>query len=389
MSVLRGAVTGALLIVSLVLAPSVAAQGPERPTNDDFASAEAIALDASRNPSLDGATVESGEPAHAGKAANRSVWYRLTPASDGVVTIDFTADDASGDRLDGVIAAYTGDELSSIDEVGSSDSGQVGSSESSLRIEVDAGETYSVAVDVAGQTPVDQSFLDLAYIGNDDLEDATAIGAATGFVDEISIYGATHEAAEPEHDQDPSRESVGSVWFRWTAPEAGAINFSVADAQSDTILGIYEGEAVDSLVEVASAGFGGRRGDASFVATEGQSYAIAIDAAYDQFGSRSLRWGAPQPPNTRITDKPKPVLRAKRPVKVGFRFSGTPSAESFECKLDSGAWKRCRSPQLYTAKPARKPKRHSFQVRAIDEVGLVDRSPAKAAFRLVKREKVR
>jgi RNA polymerase sigma factor (sigma-70 family) len=56
-----------------------------------------------------------------------------------------------------------------------------------------------------------------------------------------------------------------------------------------------------------------------------------------------------------------------------FEFSSTESGSTFECSLDGSAFVTCSSPTRYTGLA---PGAHSFQVRARDEAGNVDGSPA-------------
>lgn len=62
-----------------------------------------------------------------------------------------------------------------------------------------------------------------------------------------------------------------------------------------------------------------------------------------------------------------------------FRFASSRPGASFECKLDHGAFRRCRSP--FTSKRLT-PGRHRFQVRARSG-GAVDPTPASWAFRVL------
>jgi len=91
--------------------------------------------------------------------------------------------------------------------------------------------------------------------------------------------------------------------------------------------------------------------------------------------------GDTTPPDTQITKKPK-----KRTTKrtATFEFTGTdavtpPAALTFECKLDSKAFKPCTSPQKYKRL---KPGKHKFQVQATDAAGNTDPTPAKYGWKV-------
>ena len=82
-------------------------------------------------------------------------------------------------------------------------------------------------------------------------------------------------------------------------------------------------------------------------------------------------------PQARITKKPTKKLRARR---VSFSFSSNERGSKFQCKIDKKRFGTCRSPKRYSLKPGK----HTFQVRATDAAGNVDRSPAKYAFTLLR-----
>jgi hypothetical protein len=79
-------------------------------------------------------------------------------------------------------------------------------------------------------------------------------------------------------------------------------------------------------------------------------------------------------PNTAIDQSP-PALSAS--ANAEFKFSGTDGAGSgiaaFECRRDGGAWGKCTSPQTYASLAEGA---HSFEVKAIDQAGNTDATPA-------------
>ena len=91
------------------------------------------------------------------------------------------------------------------------------------------------------------------------------------------------------------------------------------------------------------------------------------------------------PPTTPPAVAPKTKL-GKGPTKFAagtpakFAFSSSVAGSRFQCKLDKGKFKKCRSPQKYKGL---KVGNHSFQVRAVGPTGLVDKTPAKRSFTVV------
>ena len=89
----------------------------------------------------------------------------------------------------------------------------------------------------------------------------------------------------------------------------------------------------------------------------------------------------------RITVPPRPVVTIiGRPAgqtanaRSRFRFVSTAAIASFQCKIDSGAWRGCRS--AYTTPPLGRG-RHRFSVRATDTFRQTSRSAASFSFVVV------
>jgi hypothetical protein len=87
--------------------------------------------------------------------------------------------------------------------------------------------------------------------------------------------------------------------------------------------------------------------------------------------------GGTNPPQTFLRHKPGHRTRDRTPT---FRFAADETGVTFQCKLDRGRFRSCHSP--FTTKRL-KLGRHTFAVRARDESGNVDRTPASYAFRVL------
>jgi hypothetical protein len=89
------------------------------------------------------ATVEPGEPKHAGRTGGHSLWWNWTAPSNGVVTIT-----TAGSTFDTLLGIYTGDSVSNLTQVAANDDVSGGRTlTSSVQFTVAAGTEYQIAVD--------------------------------------------------------------------------------------------------------------------------------------------------------------------------------------------------------------------------------------------------
>ena len=84
------------------------------------------------------------------------------------------------------------------------------------------------------------------------------------------------------------------------------------------------------------------------------------------------------PPDTTITRAPNPRTKKRR---ASFEFVSSEPFSSFECKLDKRGFKPCPSPRGY-GKSLLRPGRHTFRVRALDEPGNTDPTPARIRWKV-------
>ncbi|MGI8809038.1 MAG: Calx-beta domain-containing protein [Acidimicrobiales bacterium] len=112
------------------------------PVNNNFAAATAVAgATGTINGSNVGATKETGEPAHAGNAGGKSVWYRWTAPATGTVSFDTV-----GSNFDTLLAVYTGTAVNALTAVASNDD-TGGGLQSKVTFNVTSGVVYRIAVD--------------------------------------------------------------------------------------------------------------------------------------------------------------------------------------------------------------------------------------------------
>jgi hypothetical protein len=124
---------------------------------------------------------------------------------------------------------------------------------------------------------------------NDGFSNAWALNGEIGSSTGNSTH-ATYEAGEPYEVE----ESLGrTLWWSWTATNAGRYVFHTTGSNFDTILAIYTGNALDNLtlVDYNDQAMGTSQSRVTFDAVAGQTYHVQVDGWGDGgFGKVSLYW---------------------------------------------------------------------------------------------------
>jgi hypothetical protein len=220
------------------------------PPNDAFASAQTLSFAGtnSTHGTTDGATIQTGEPDHAGYSADQTVWYRFT--APATATTYFSA--YSGEYLSGALAVYQGASLASLTPVASTSSEQpycVDQGFPPIRLSATAGTTYFLAVatrhadfnpggfdlfwSVGGPPPANDRFADaqpVTFAGN---------GALAG-----TSVDSTIEQGEQSYCE-------GTVWYRFIPTVSGTLGLST-NGFGPT--GPYDGPPLTALYRGASIG---------------------------------------------------------------------------------------------------------------------------------------
>jgi uncharacterized delta-60 repeat protein len=132
-----------------------------------------------------------------------------------------------------------------------------------------------------------------AQPANDNFATASIIVGPSGTTNGTNI-GASREAGEPNITGNAGGESI---WYSWTAPANMTVTFNTVGSDFDTLLGVYNGTAVNALTLVGeNDNFGSvLQSSVTFVASAGVTYHIAVDG-YNAGGGASqgavvLNWG--------------------------------------------------------------------------------------------------
>jgi CSLREA domain-containing protein len=84
-----------------------------------------------------------------------------------------------------------------------------------------------------------------------------------------------------------------------------------------------------------------------------------------------------RPPRTRVLRQPR---RVPEGGVARFAFTSDEPGSRFQCRLDGGRYRACKSPRRYRGL---RPGKHVFRVRAVDAAGNVDRTPVKRRFEVL------
>lgn len=234
-------------------------------------------------------TVQPGEPTTTG---TRTQWYSWKPSSAGTYTWRIYT------RYK--ITFFSGESFDDLTLMADSDQGQ--GSRPELKVAVEAGQSYWIALGLSGQdayrNPPPNGWL---YWGptplNDNQADATALEGAQGSVVASTLF-ATLEESEPS-------DTAGhqSLWWNWSASEDGWRRFWLDQNSLEAgVLSLYKQLSDGELELVATSEMSfALRGKAELIfdAKEGQTYLLRLASQGQVFGDRdslTIRWDAAAEP---------------------------------------------------------------------------------------------
>lgn len=267
------------------------------PANDAFSAAALLSgTSVTATGANGGASKEPGEPNHAGRPGGRSVWWLWT--APGAGEAELQTDTSTFDTLLGV---YAGSSVSDLVEVASNDD-HADFGWSRVRFATQASATYRIAVDgfdAGGGAATGTVKLALIYTAGpisrpvNDLFASASVANGMIFNLPASNQNALREPGEPLHASAAAGGNA-SVWWVWTPPASGDVRLDTRGSNFDTLLAVYRGTALTSLVEVASSDdidpLGGiRTSEVAFWAIAGNTYVIAVDGYDGSMGQIALR----------------------------------------------------------------------------------------------------
>ncbi len=217
--------------------------------NDFFNNATPIGQSGINSGSTQGnntnASLESGEPNHAKKDGNKSVWWKWTAPANGSMQIQ-----TCGSNFDTVLGIYTGTIVNALSEVTSNDDGC--DLQSSASFEARAGVTYSIAVDgyngAAGDIVLSWNFsggsVQSPGISVVPATDITFTGASSGpFTPTNAVYTVTNVSTITQsfNIKTPPWLSASLNNFELVPGNSVSITFTIDSLSQGMPPGIYSG----------------------------------------------------------------------------------------------------------------------------------------------------
>lgn len=266
---------GAVAALLLIAVPAAFAV----PANDSFEEARAIStLPFSDTVDTAGATIEAGEPQFCNFTDN-SVWYVITPAADGFLRAD-TAGTSSPAQLNVYRQDATGP--SGLSFVGCQNSGS-----EPVVFGVQGGTRYYVQGSTlfVGSGLLRVNVEEVQAPTNDNFAAATSISSVP-FADTPDLSAASEEPGEPTSCLGTGQKTV---WYAFTPSQTGS--YAVDRSSGAAPLGVYAGDSLSSLQQVACASFS----TAIFRAQAGKTYYLQLASGFGSGGVVRLSVGIAPP----------------------------------------------------------------------------------------------
>jgi hypothetical protein len=320
---------GAILAAALFLSTATGASAAGPPVNDLFANPTVLSgTDVDRSGDTNsGATKESGEPDHAGNIGGASVWYRWTAPHSGLVEVD-----TIGSDFDTLLGVYTGSAVNGLTTWNANDDIEYEVNlQSQTYFPATGGTTYRIAVDgynhnEGGGPATGAISLHLHQESappgppNDSFATPTVLNNEGGDALIDFNTNASKEPLEPAHAGNPGG---ASLWYSWTPQVDRLATIETCLSPINTIVGVYTGDSLPTLKEVASEdegcpeieapppppGGGPPMGEPAanhgslvhFLAQAGTTYRIAVDGFNGEQGEIRLQLYTTDPEATPST----------------------------------------------------------------------------------------
>lgn len=229
------------------------------------------------------ATKEQGEPVHSSPGeGGKSLWWRWVAPSDGSLVVT-----ASGLGNNTALAVYTGSAVTNLTAVANQTE-----IVPQLSFPVVGGVEYQIAGD--GQYGASGTITITLQFGapppNDLFVNRILITGVSNQVSGSNVY-ATEEPGEPNYWGFVAGKSV---WWKWIAPSSGQLTVHASGLGSSTMLAVYTGLEVTSLVQVGQAA--GTSPTLSALVSPETEYQVVVNGKFGAQGTISLSISFAPPP---------------------------------------------------------------------------------------------
>lgn len=240
------------------------------PPNDNYSAAQTInGVAGSISGTMTDAGLEPGEP---GDGKN-SIWYQWSAPLSGKVVFDTL------NTPNVYLGIYNGTTINKLN--------QVGYAGRSVEVNVTKGVVYLIRINAYTHDAAPTLSLNwnsLSPPSNDSFKTPTVITGSSG-----KINGSTSAASIEEFEPNLFNNNQ-SVWFSWTAPFTGVVDFDTSSSLTGTTLIIANSAELDTLNVIGYASGASNIGaKVSIPVISGNTYRIAVATANE--GSIQLNWG--------------------------------------------------------------------------------------------------
>jgi hypothetical protein len=138
---------------------------------------------------------------------------------------------------------------------------------------------------------------------NDDFADAYVISGMQGSVAGNDV-GASAEDGEPQAPEGSEQYGANSIWYRWKAPEDGALSFSLLESVFWPQFALFRGSSLADLEPVTGLPRGATTSGSYFPAEAGTTYWVFLASRFEP-GPFTLSWNlenGPGPANDDFAD---------------------------------------------------------------------------------------
>ncbi|MBK9602124.1 MAG: hypothetical protein IPO36_09815 [Anaerolineales bacterium] len=291
--------------------------GVAAPANDNWANRITIgAVPYSNTQDTWTATSEVDDPGSScGGTNSNSVWYRYTPASNGLLEVD-----ASGSNFPVEIGIWTGASLANLTQAACNNEQDLATGKVMVEnLPVTSGTTYYIELTDVGTPGGGKLNLNVNFVSSTSLTNDTIFNAAT-ITNNITINNAGANTSQDVRAASASAEDLpldacsrsagrNTVWYKYTTTLPGELLLDTSGSDYDTMISVWSGTPGGSLAAIGcNDDIGGNPWDVD------SSLTVYLDASITYYIQIAQFNGVDQNTNSLSTDG----VGSKPPVSAEF-----------------------------------------------------------------------